>query len=59
MQITQICKKWENRDSFDRACRRHQLSSRAVRSVPATTVRGYNDLCDIEHGVIDGTREMG
>lgn len=30
-----------------------------VRSVPATTMAGYQDLSDLERGVIVGAREMG
>ncbi|GBM07190.1 hypothetical protein AVEN_15432-1 [Araneus ventricosus] len=35
------------------------MSDKCIRSVPASAMAGYQDLSDIERGVINGAREMG
>ncbi|GBM10411.1 hypothetical protein AVEN_169690-1 [Araneus ventricosus] len=38
---------------------RQQVSDKAVGSVPAATIAGYQDLSNFERGLIVGAREMG
>ncbi|GBN87250.1 hypothetical protein AVEN_174600-1 [Araneus ventricosus] len=59
MQITEICNPSAQRDAVGSAYIRQQVSDKAVGSVPAATMAGYQDLSNFERGFIVGAREMG
>ncbi|GBM02694.1 hypothetical protein AVEN_258978-1 [Araneus ventricosus] len=58
MQITEICNPSAYRDAVGSAYIRQQVSEKAVGSVPAATMAGYQDLSNFERGLIVGAREM-
>ncbi|GBN95712.1 hypothetical protein AVEN_78741-1 [Araneus ventricosus] len=59
MQITEICNRSAYRGAVGSAYIRQQVYHKAVGSVPAATLAGYQDLSNFEWGLIVDAREMG